>query len=115
MINELFTAIDNMDASEFAKYLTDNCTFRFGNQPAISGKAETKQYVAAFFDSISRVEHLLSDVWHHHGATTCHGMVTYTRKNGSQLTAPFANVFKLNEQKIDEYLIFADTSALYEQ
>ena len=43
----------------------------------------------------------------------CHGRVTYTRKDNSTLTVPFANVMKLDAKGIYKYLIFADTSDLY--
>ena len=40
------------------------------------------------------------------------GQVTYTRHDGSQLSVPFANIFKLRDNLIEEYRIFGDFSAL---
>ena len=113
MIEQLFAAIDAKDASAFAGYLSDECTFRFGNQEPVLGRAEVENYVGAFFESIQDLEHRIEDVWSFGDAIVCHGMVTYTRRNGSELTVPFANVFMIEDRKIREYLIFADTSALY--
>ena len=113
MIEQLFAAIDTKDTRAFAEHLSDECTFRFGNQAAVVGKAGVEKYVAAFFDSIQELEHRIDDVWRDGDAIVCHGMVTYTRRNGSELSVPFANVFRMADRKIREYLIFADTSALY--
>ncbi|MES9838296.1 MAG: nuclear transport factor 2 family protein [Candidatus Thiodiazotropha sp.] len=115
MIEELFGAIDRKNASAFAGYLTDDCIFRFGNQQPVVGKAKVEQYVAAFFDSIHGIEHKIEDVWSADGVIVCHGLVTYRRRSGSELSIPFANVFKMAGRKVQEYLIFADTSDLYEE
>jgi len=42
-----------------------------------------------------------------------HGEVTYTRHDGSRVTLPFANVFRLRDDLISEYLIYADLAPLY--
>ncbi|MES9944995.1 MAG: nuclear transport factor 2 family protein [Candidatus Thiodiazotropha sp.] len=115
MIEELFGAIDKKNAIAFAEHLTDDCIFRFGNQQPVVGKAKVEEYVAAFFESILGIEHNIEDVWSADGAVVCHGLVTYTRRSGSELSVPFANVFKMSGRSIHEYLIFADTSDLYEE
>lgn len=113
MIDELFAAIDKKDAISFSEFLTDDCMFRFGNQQPVTGKPEVQSYVAAFFDSIQDIEHHIEDVLKTDGTIVCHGTVTYTRHSGTQLSIPFADVFKMVGQRIQEYLIFADTSELY--
>ncbi|MBT3059573.1 MAG: nuclear transport factor 2 family protein [Candidatus Thiodiazotropha sp.] len=115
MIEELFEAIDKKNANAFAAYLTDDCMFRFGNQQPVVGKVKVEEYVAAFFDSILGIEHKIEDVWSADGVIVCHGLVTYTRRNGNELSVPFANVFKMAGRNIREYLIFADTSDLYQE
>jgi hypothetical protein len=42
-----------------------------------------------------------------------HGEVTYTRHDGSRLSVPFANIFKLDGTRVREYLVFADVSPLW--
>ena len=41
------------------------------------------------------------------------GNVTYTRLDGSTLSVDFSNTFRLNGNKIKDYLIFIDNSDLY--
>jgi hypothetical protein len=69
--------------------------------------------VGAFFESIAGLAHRIEDVWDVAGGLVCHGSVSYTRRDGTSLTVPFANVFRLGPEGITDYLIFADTSALY--
>jgi ketosteroid isomerase-like protein len=112
-IDELFKAIDGKDAGKFAAHLATDCVFRFGNLPSIEGRANAEQFVAAFFDSIASLSHTIMELWELPEGVICHGQVTYTRKNQTTLTVPFANVLKGNGEGISEYLIFADTSELY--
>ena len=112
MINKLFRAIDGKDLKSFTSFLSPGCAFKFGNLPAVVGMEEIEKFVAGFFDSIDSLSHEIEDSWSTHDSLVCHGLVSYTRKDGSILTVPFANI-KLNSAGITEYLIFADTSQLY--
>ena len=111
----LFNSIDNKDTTAFLGYLTDGCSFRFGNMPAVNGRDSIGQSVTAFLDSIKSVSHKIVESWSTAEQLTCHGMVTYQRLDGGLLTVPFANIMKkkAGSERIHEYLIFADTSELY--
>lgn len=113
MIQALFAAIDHKDAAEFGTFLTDDCVFRFGNQPAVQGRDAVQQYVGGFFSSVKALSHDIQQKWRTDDAVICHGVVTYTRHDGSLLAVPFCNVLKTVGDHVQEYLIFADTSALY--
>lgn len=43
------------------------------------------------------IRHEVFDTWQQPHATICHGQVTYTRHDSSQLSVPFANVFKMRD------------------
>lgn len=113
-INQLFEAIDGKDAEKFVSFIAPSGQFRFGNMPSVEGKENIKLAVNAFFESIDSISHKLMDIWDVPEGKICHGEVSYTRKNGTVLTVPFANILKGSERNITEYLIFADTSKLYE-
>jgi len=115
MLSQLFQAIDNQDATAFAGFLTEDCTFSFGNQPAVCGKEAVRDFVAGFFSSIEAVSHSLLESWEVTNGSICQGTVRYTRKDGSTLTVPFANILKFREGLVSDYRIFADTSELYQQ
>jgi len=43
----------------------------------------------------------------------CEGEVTYTRRDGTKVTVPFANVFELRGPLISIYRIYIDNSPLF--
>lgn len=114
-IPTLFQALDAFDANTFASFLTTDATFVFGNAKPLKGKITIRDGVAAFFTSIAAIRHDLIDTWTVPEAIICRGTVTYTRHNGTQLRVPFANVFKLRDEHIQEYLIYLDNTQLYAQ
>jgi hypothetical protein len=113
VILKLFNAIDAKDAGRFASFLSEDCRFRFGNLPELTGVAEVERFVAGFFESIHSVSHVIQESWDIPGGMVCHGQVTYVRRCGSSLTVPFCNVFRTSPAGITDYLIFADTSSLH--
>ena len=113
MIDSLFQAIDSKNIEKFSSFLSENCVFRFGNMPEVVGNNNIREFVDSFFNSIQALSHEILESWSVPDAVICHGKVTYVRKNGSKLTVPFANVLKMDSDRISNYSIFADTSELY--
>ena len=109
----LFRSIDAMDASRFASFLTEDAVFRFGNGPEVSGREAIRATVAGFFGMIAGLEHRISDTWAQPGAVICRGEVTYTRKDGTKLTVPFADVFGMRGESVADYRIYMDASPLF--
>lgn len=112
-VKNLFQAIDNKDTETFAGFLAEHATFRFGNAPIVTGRANIASVVDDFFNSVKALSHTVDETWRTPTAgVICQGTVTYTRFNDSTLTIPFCNIFRVNEDLIEEYLIYADVSAL---
>jgi hypothetical protein len=112
---ELFASIDARNIEKFVSFLDADCDFRFGNLPAVTGIDSISDFVGGFFASVASLRHDLNEFWLMPDGAVCHGTVSYTRHDGSVLSVPFANIFKTRNLKIVEYLIFADTSQLYQQ
>jgi uncharacterized protein (TIGR02246 family) len=112
-VNRLFAAIDGKDAAAFAGFLTEDAVFRFGNAAPVSGKAAIREAVAGFFTSIRALRHEVTDAWTLPDVVVAVGQVTYTRHDGSTLSVPFADVFKMRSELAREYLIYVDASRLY--
>lgn len=110
---EIFSSIDNKDTESFSTFLAEDCSFRFGNMPVVQGVDGISEFVGGFFESIRSLRHELSDIWSVADGIICHGIVSYTRHDGSILTVPFSNIFKTSDGKVQDYMIFADTSQLY--
>lgn len=113
MLNDLFAAIDAMDADRFAAFLAPDCVFRFGNLPAVEGRDAVRGFVAGFFGALGGIRHELVERIEAPGRIAMHGFVTYTRKDGSTLRVPFANVFRIEGGLVRDYLIFVDNAALF--
>lgn len=113
-INDLFQAIDNRNSDLFLSYLADEVFFCFGNAEPVHGKNNVGNVIKGFFESISGIQHDITESWSLENKTVCHGFVTYTRQDGSSLTVPFATIFYMQDNKIREYLIFVDISRLYQ-
>lgn len=113
MLDDLFAAIDAMDADRFAGFLAPDCSFRFGNLPPVEGRAAVRDFVAGFFGALGGIRHEVVGRIEVPGRAAMHGFVTYVRKDGSTLRVPFANVFRLEGGLVHDYLIFIDNSALF--
>ena len=111
-VKNLFQAIDNKDTETFAGFLAEHATFRFGNAPIVTGRPDIAAVVDDFFNSVKALSHTVAETWRPPTGVICQGTVTYTRFDDSTLTIPFCNTFRVNEDLIGEYIIYADVSAL---
>ena len=84
-----------------------------GNNRVITGKNNIFEFVAGFFQSIKAIRHKNLEVYELEGIRFVLGNVTYTRLDGSTLSVDFSNTFRLNGNKIKDYLIFIDNSELF--
>jgi SnoaL-like domain len=109
---DLFRSIDMKDTQAFAKFLSEDVMYRYGNTPAVRGLKATLYNVQALFESVRSIHHEVSQSWVHEESAICHGMVTYIRLDGSMLIVPFANIFYLIGDRITRYLVFVDVSGL---
>ncbi len=106
-------AIDSLDAGKFAEFLTDDCVFRFGNQPEVTGREATREYVAAFFGMIAGCSHKVVDYFTKDNTVVWQGEVLYTRKDGKKVNIGFVNVFHMHGDLIKDYLIYIDNGPLF--
>ena len=113
-LKELFQSIDNLDASKFSSYFTENGSFIFGNAEPVVGRENVKEYVAGFFSAIGGIKHTIETIVIDGNLAMCRGSVTYTRKDSSKLTVPFANYYKLKDDLVLENQVYGDISALFE-
>ena len=113
-LEDIGKSIDSLDANKFVGFLTDDCFFKFGNQPGVQGKETTRDYVAAFFKIIAGAEHKVVDFWEKDNSVVWQGEVLYTRLDGKKVKVDFTNIFHMNSELIKDYLIYIDNSPLFE-
>ena len=105
--------IDAKDAQGFANFITENGTFRFGNQPDVVGRDAIRDYVAAFFTMIHSSEHAVVNHWKGNGTIVWQGQVNYTRLDDRKVLVPFTNIFYMDGDLIKDYLIYIDNTPLF--
>lgn len=112
-VRELFSAFDRRDAVGFARFLTEDVIYAFGNAPAIHGRNATREMVAIFFESVADIVHELERCWVREDSLIVDGHVTYTRHDGNTLTVPYCHVCLLRAERISDYRSYGNLSALY--
>ena len=113
MLKELFQSIDAKDTDKFLTFCTEDVSFVFGNADPANGKEVVKEVLVGFFKSIDSISHEVYDDWHLDNDIIVRGSVKYTRIDKSTLNVPFCNIFKMKDDLIKDYLIYVDTSSLY--
>ncbi|HSG82472.1 MAG TPA: nuclear transport factor 2 family protein [Gemmatimonadota bacterium] len=111
-LEQLFAAIDSKDPDRFVSFLTDDAVFRYGSQPAVQGRQAVREYVAGFFGTLTGLSHAVHDTWERNDALVMRGDVTYTKHDGGVITVPFTNIFYLQGDRVQQYLVYADPSPL---
>lgn len=113
-VTEVYQSIDQANSTRFASYITPNGCFRFANNPAVYGNKAIDEYVNGFFRSLKGINHSNLEFWHTDDVIFVNGTVKYIRHNGTTLELPFSCTWKMKGHLIDEYLIFIDSSELYQ-
>ncbi|MAG77172.1 MAG: hypothetical protein CL811_10485 [Colwelliaceae bacterium] len=105
-------AVDKKDANYLAKLLTENVRFRIGNHDEIVGLYKVIDANKSFFKTIEAMSHTIEKIVVEDDYSVCHGRVDYIRLDGSRTSSMFATMLKHEGDKISDYLVFADLSAL---
>jgi ketosteroid isomerase-like protein len=111
---ELFASVDVMDTEAFLDFLEDDARFRFGGAPVVVGKEAIRSAIDGFFASIKGLRHDIVETWVQGQTVICQGDVTYTRTDGSEVTIPFATIWRMRNGRIREYLIYIDINPLWQ-
>lgn len=113
IVRDLYHAVDRKDVEYLAQNLSDNIRFRIGNNPAATDKDEILDANKSFFNSIQSMSHTLSNIIQQDDQIACYGRVDYVRLDGSQHSAYFSTFLRMEQNKICDYLVFADISGLF--
>lgn len=112
-LDKIGKTIDSKDAKGFADYITEGGSFRFGNQPEVTGRKAIEDYVAAFFGMIGSSVHEIVNHWDNGDHVIWEGKVTYTRLDGRVVPVNFTNIFYMNGDLIEKYNIYIDNTPLF--
>ena len=110
---KLFASIDAMDTESFLGFIAEDCTFRFGSSPPVTGRDGIGASMNDFFSMFAALRHDLKRIVSDDNTVVCEGEVTYTRHDGSQITLPFCNVFEVRAGLISRYRIYIDMAPVF--
>ncbi len=109
---DMFFALDSQGINGLFPYLNDDVRFRFSSYPEVTGHQAIKSLWEGMSTSVTKLEHRLDETFIHENVISCYGLVTYHLQNGQQTSVPFANRFVIKNDKISEYHIYVDASAV---
>lgn len=112
-IKKMYGIVDEMDGKKFSELFTEDGVFKFGNMPAVEGKANVSEFASGFFQSIKSIAHDQVQDWQVDAVRFATGRVKYTRHNDTELEVPFSVLLKMNGNLIKDYLVYVDASELY--
>jgi ketosteroid isomerase-like protein len=112
-VSSVYKAIDTMDEKELAPFLTENCTFVFGNAKPVVGRAASAEASKAFMALIAGIRHDLADVWSVDDNVISRMAVTYTRKDGKKMSFPAVTIWRVEGKQIADYRIYVDNTPLF--
>ena len=109
----LFADIDSMEPDAFARHLSDDVRFTFGNAETVVGRKSVRDVWAGFCDGIAGVSHEVIEQFEPGSATIVESTVTYTRKDGTTISLPVVTIYRGEGDLIDDYRIFMDVAPLF--
>jgi len=112
-ITNMYAAIDAFDVERFLTYLAPDCEFRFGNAPSVFGLDAIGAGVSGLFGALNSIRHQEIEAWEDANKAVASGIVTYTRRDDSTLTVPWAVIFHLEGGLVSRYLIYINDSQLF--
>jgi ketosteroid isomerase-like protein len=113
-VQRLFAAIDSLEAPAPPEHVTDDVVFRLGSNDPVLGKPAFTDAGAEFFGAVAGIHHDVHSIWEPEAHVVVTEMdVTYTRLDGSTLTLPCCNVFRLREGLIASYSIYMDIAPVF--
>ena len=107
-------AIDTMDVEQQLPFFTDDATFTFGNNPPMTGHDGIRAGIGAFFGGIHGIRHTVTHCWQPDDETVIVEFeTTYIRLDDTKVTLNAGAVFRLRDDKIADYRVYADVTPVF--
>jgi ketosteroid isomerase-like protein len=109
----IFAAFDAKDVAALADLMTDDVRLQIGNAEVVNGKVKFVAALEAFVGSVAAFRHTVTNVWSELDAVIAELQVHYTRLDGTELTLPCCNVFRLRDGAVADYRVYMDIAPVY--
>ena len=112
----MFADIERMDAHAWASYLAPDAVMRVGNDAPIYGRDGCEMALEALYARIDGLRHDLVELWEHGEATIVEANVTYTRRDGQEVTVPVVTIYRTDANDlISDYRVYADIAPVFDE
>jgi ketosteroid isomerase-like protein len=109
----IFEAFDAKDVSALSSLMSDDVRLRLGNAETVEGKSAFVEAVNGFFASVAGFRHDLIDVWRDGDTLIAELDVHYIRLDGTEVSVPCCNVFRLRNGSVADYRTYIDVTPVY--
>ena len=114
LIRDLFVATDTFDVEQVLPFLDENVWFKFGNAEPLTSRQQFKEMVIDFNASLTGIRHEIIDLWAPEENVVVSVLaVYYSRRDGSEISLPCVDVFRITDGKITRYEIFMDINPVF--
>ncbi|MHB9849062.1 nuclear transport factor 2 family protein [Streptomyces krungchingensis] len=112
-LRELYDRADALDAAGFAASFHEDASFTFANNPPMYGPEEISFRLGEFFAALDGMRHELFGVYQAGDTQILEALVTYTRKDGSEVTLPGMTLYRRDGDRIREGRVYIDLQPLF--
>jgi ketosteroid isomerase-like protein len=113
MVLDLFRAIDSKDVDGLLAHMAPDATQRFANQAPLQGHEAIREANSAFFGTIDRLHHEVTELWEWDGTVFVRIDATYTRLDGVAVTVPAVTILRVFDDLIADYEVFVDMTPVF--
>jgi limonene-1,2-epoxide hydrolase/alkylhydroperoxidase/carboxymuconolactone decarboxylase family protein YurZ/catechol 2,3-dioxygenase-like lactoylglutathione lyase family enzyme len=114
LVKRLFSRGEAFDAAGFVTFFTDNPVYQFGNFDVCFDKQSIKQSADNFFSQIDAVYHEIKMMQEVGDVVFVEMDVLYWRKDGSMISLPCCDIFRVEGDKFSELRIFMDVNPVFD-
>jgi ketosteroid isomerase-like protein len=118
IIRAMFAAADGGDMDGQLNFLTDDVVLVFGNADAVLGKDAIKTQASEFLATLKGVRHEIHEMFHAaEDADVLIALMTvhYSRLDGSVVSLPCCNVFRMTGDLVADYRIYMDVNPVFKE
>ena len=112
-VRGVFAALDAKDPIGLTAQMTDDVRMRLGNADIVEGKARFLEAAEAFVASIEAIRHEIASIWTVDDVVITEMDVHYERLDGSKVTLPCCNVFRVRAGLVSDYRAYLDIGPVY--
>jgi limonene-1,2-epoxide hydrolase len=111
LVKRLFASGKSLD--DYVSFFAEDALYRFANHPPVRGRDAIREAAAHFRQRVQRVSHDMIAMWEVGDLVICEMEITYTRLDGSTVTLPCCDIFRVKGDHIQEMRVYIDATPVF--